>query len=282
MIQFSKIATATMLGIATLASSVSSYAKDFVVSTQPLYLIAKEVTAGIEQPTLLLNSHDTGHEAHLTPKARQAIQDAQQIVWFGKQYEVALENSLAKEKKAIAIFDYPLMHRLPQRDLKGQAMAGSLDPHVWLDPNNAVRIAFFVASLRGQLNPQHKAKYMQNAQNFAKRMLDASKINLNKKEQPYWAYHDAYQYLERSLKLKYVGGLTVDHHLAPTPAQLVYLNQNRPQPQMCLLAEYHADKSLQQKLQPVKMSRVDEAMSKEKDFIQGWLNVANTVNQCTG
>lgn len=277
---FSKMRLA--VGVAMSLVATTSYAKEFVVSTQPLYLIAKEVTAGIEQPVLLLNSHDTGHEAHLTPKARQAIQDAQQILWFGKQYEMALEGSLAKEKKAIAIFDYPLMHRLPQRDLKGQAMAGSLDPHVWLDPNNAVRIAFFVASLRGQYHPQQKEKYVQNAQNFAKRMLDASKINQNKTEQPYWAYHDAYQYLERSLKLKYAGGLTVDHHLAPTPAQLVYLNQNRPQKQMCLLAEYHADKSLQQKLQPVTMSRVDEAMSKEKDFIQGWLKVANTVNQCTG
>ena len=37
---------------------------------------------------------------------------------------------------------------------------------------------------------------------------------------PYWSYHDAYQYLERSLNLKFAGALTDDPHVAPTAAQI--------------------------------------------------------------
>ncbi|MFB2538199.1 MULTISPECIES: metal ABC transporter solute-binding protein, Zn/Mn family [unclassified Acinetobacter] len=277
-----KVLTATIgLGLTSILATTAAYAKDFVVSTQTLYLIAKEVTKGVEEPVLLINSHDTGHDAQLTPKARQAMQDAKQILWYGKQYEESLASTLGKDKKAIAIYDYNLVHRLPERDVNGKPIANTLDPHVWLDPMNASRIAFFIANLRGQQLPAQKQKLQENARNFSKRMADASRANANNREQPYWAYHDAYQYLERSLNLKYAGGLTADHHLAPTAAQIVNLNKSRPKPNMCLLAEYDADSSLQQKLAPVKMMRVDEAMSKETDFVQGWINLANTVKNCT-
>ena len=37
-----------------------------VVSTHPIYLIAKEITQGVEEPKLLLENQ-TGHDIHMTP-----------------------------------------------------------------------------------------------------------------------------------------------------------------------------------------------------------------------
>lgn len=257
-------------------------AKDLVVSTYPLYLIAKDVTAGVEDPNVLLTPQQTGHDAQLTPKTRQMIADADLIIWFGKEYEVPLQQALNGQKKAISILDSDLVKTLPQRDIKvGQAASDAIDVHVWLEPNNAVRIAFFIAALRSQQLPQHKAKYFENAKKFSKRMFDASNIAISTEQgRAYWAYHDAYQYLERTLQLKFAGALSPDHDLAPTAAQIKYLVQHRPQNNMCLLAETGTQQTLIQKLSPVKVVMVDESMLNQKDFVAGWLKLANSLQYC--
>ena len=54
-----------------LFSSVA-WTQDLVVSTQPIYLIAQEVTKGIEKPTLLL-ADQSGHDVSLTPMHRKSF-----------------------------------------------------------------------------------------------------------------------------------------------------------------------------------------------------------------
>ena len=54
---------------------------------------------------------------------------------------------------------------------------------------------------------------------------------------PYWAYHDAFQYIEQAAGLKFAGALTPDHHLNPKASQFKRLNQTRPQPFMCLASQ---------------------------------------------
>ena len=73
-------------------SSLSSWvwSQGLVVSTHPIYLIAQAVTQGIEQPQLLLVDQ-TGHDVHLTPAHRKAIQEASLVLWLGKAHEAPLE-----------------------------------------------------------------------------------------------------------------------------------------------------------------------------------------------
>ncbi len=259
-----------------------SFAKGIVVSTYPLFLIAQEVTKGVEQPILLLTNQQNGHDVQLTPKNRQVIQEADLIVWLGRQHETALQKALADKKNAISILDSDFVKTLPERDVRGEAIANTVDSHVWLEPNNAVRIAFFIAALRSQQQPQNKAQYWKNAQNFSTRMFDATKIALDRnQDRNYWAYHDAYQYLERVLQLKFAGALTTDPEIPPTVSQIKYLNDQRPQTQMCMLAEVQVtSSSIVNKLQPVTLITVDEAMSGQKDFVLAWLKLANAIQKC--
>ena len=64
-----------------------------VVSTHPIYLIAKEITQGVEEPKLLLENQ-TGHDIHMTPAHRKMIQDASLVIWLGKAHEAPLERVL--------------------------------------------------------------------------------------------------------------------------------------------------------------------------------------------
>ncbi|ENW03452.1 metal ABC transporter substrate-binding protein [Acinetobacter beijerinckii] len=260
--------------------STWGWTQSLVVSTHPIYLIAKEVTAGVEEPILLLNDQ-TGHDVQLTPAHRKLIQDASLVIWLGKAHEAPLDKLLHQNRKAIALLDSGILTILPQRSLRGVALANTVDSHVWLDPNNAVRIAFFIATLRSQQYPENKTKYLANAKNFSQQMLQASQqYDSSNKSKPYWSFHDAYQYLERALNLKFAGALTNDPHIPPTAAQIKYLNDNRPKTEMCLLAETSASKSQYQKLNPVIFESVDESMRAEDSFISAWKKLASKTDKC--
>lgn len=260
--------------------STWGWTQSLVVSTHPIYLIAKEVTAGVEEPVLLL-SDQTGHDVQLTPAHRKLIQDASLVIWLGKAHEAPLDKLLHQNRKAIALLDSGILTVLPQRSLRGAALANTVDSHVWLDPNNAVRIAFFIATLRSQQYPENKTKYLANAKNFSQQMLQASQqYDSSNKSKPYWSFHDAYQYLERALNLKFAGALTNDPHIPPTAAQIKYLNDNRLKTEMCLLAETSASKSQYQKLNPVIFESVDESMRGEDSFISAWRKLASKTDKC--
>ena len=111
--------------------SSMSWAQGLVVSTHPIYLIAKEVTKGVEQPTLLLQ-HQSGHDVSLTPMHRKIVQDANLVIWLGKAHEAPLDKLLSGDDKSIAILDSGIVSTLPLRNPRGQALPNTIDTHVWL------------------------------------------------------------------------------------------------------------------------------------------------------
>ena len=260
--------------------STLSWSQSLVVSTHPIYLIAEEITQGVEKPVLLL-ADQTGHDVTLTPAHRKAILDASLVIWLGKAHEAPLDKLLSDNPKAISVLESGIVQTLPQRNTRRVALNNTVDTHVWLDPNNAVRIGFFLAALRSQQLPEHKDLYWANAKRFAQEMLlTAQQYNTNSSAKTYWAYHDAYQYLERALNLKFAGALTDDPHVAPTMAQIKYLNDSRPNRNMCLLAEGHASKNQYQKLNPITFQAVDESMSGAGDFVVAWKKLAEQTLNC--
>ena len=257
-----------------------SWSQSLVVSTHPIYLIAEEITQGVEKPVLLL-ADQTGHDVTLTPAHRKAILDASLVIWLGKAHEAPLDKLLSDNPKAISILDSGIVQTLPQRNTRGVALNNTVDTHVWLDPNNAVRIGFFIAALRSQQLPEHKDAYWANAKRFAQEMLlTAQHYNSRSAAKSYWSYHDAYQYLERALNLKFAGALTDDPHVAPTLAQIKYLNDSRPSRNMCLLAEGHASKNQYRKLNPITFQAVDESMGGAGDFVLSWKALASKTYNC--
>lgn len=256
------------------------WAKGMVVSIHPLYLIAQDVTKGIEKPELLL-SHQSGHDVQLTPENRKSLQNAEFILWLGQAHEAPLGKILTNSPHAVSLLDSGILTTLPMRDLKGQAIANTVDTHVWLEPGNAIRIAYFIAAVRSKQHPEYKDQYWNNARNFAQRMTLATKnFGLSKSSYAYWTYHDAYQYAERSLNLNLAGTLTADPHMPATIAQIKYLNDSRPYTKMCLLAEGEASDKQYQKLQPIQFQAVDESLNDENDFIDAWTKLAKDIQGC--
>ena len=275
-------------GVLILGSSMmSAQAATVSVSNYPLFLLSQAVTEGAPSAKQLLQAGEVGHHGSISPGDIKAIQDSTFVVWFGEPLENNLAATLNSAPNAIALFKFDAFKRHPLRDIKGKAIAGTLDPHIWLDPENAKAMTRALAVIHSHANPQYKKLYHTNAQKFAQRMNRAvaeANISQTKSETqkplPYWAYHDAYQYMEDSAKLQLIGSLSTDHHLAPKASQLRWLNEQRPAKQMCLVSPSKPAKGLLAKLQPVKSTVQAEDMSNSKDFVGGWQSMAQQIRQC--
>nr|WP_313976071.1 zinc ABC transporter substrate-binding protein [uncultured Psychrobacter sp.] len=262
---------------------MSAQAATVSVSNYPLFLLSQAVTEGVPSAKQLLQAGEVGHHGSISPGDIKTIQNSKFVVWFGEPLENNLATTLNSAPNAIALFKFDAFNRHPLRDVKGKAIAGTLDPHIWLDPENAKAITRALAVIHSHANPQYKKLYHANAQKFAQRMnkaVAAANKNHAQKPLPYWAYHDAYQYLEDSAKLKLIGSLSTDHHLAPKASQLRWLNEQRPTEQMCLVSPSQPAKGLLTKLQPVKSTVQAEDMSNSKDFVSGWQTMAQQIRQC--
>ncbi|MGP5336998.1 metal ABC transporter solute-binding protein, Zn/Mn family [Psychrobacter maritimus] len=262
---------------------MSAQAATVSVSNYPLFLLSQAVTEGAPSAKQLLQAGEVGHHGSISPGDIKAIQDSKFVVWFGEPLENNLASTLNSAPNAIALFKFDAFKRHPLRDIKGKPLAGTLDPHIWLDPENAKAITRALAVIHSHANPQYKALYHANAQRFAQRLnraVAAANKNHARKPLPYWAYHDAYQYMEDSGKLQLIGSLSTDHHLAPKASQLRWLHEQRPAKQMCLVSPSSPAKGLLAKLQPVKSTVQAEDMSNSKDFISGWQTMAQQIRQC--
>lgn len=271
-------------GIVILGTlAVNAQAATVSVSNYPLFLLSQAVTEGAPPAKQLLQAGEVGHHGSISPGDIKAIQDSKFVVWFGEPLENNLAASLNTAPNAIALFEFDAFNRHPLRDVKGKPIAGTLDPHIWLDPENAKAMTRALAVIHSHANPQYKKLYHANAQKFAQRLdrgVAVTKKNATQKARPYWAYHDAYQYIESSLHLTLIGSLSTDHHLAPKASQLRWLNEQRPDKQMCLVSPSQPAKGLLAKLQPVKTTVQAEDMSNSKDFVSGWQTMAQQIYQC--
>lgn len=256
-----------------------AHARLLVASTQPLYLIAQAVTQDIEQPHLLIPASQDGHHLQIKPQDRRILQQSDFILWVGPEYEAALSSMLTQQSNAIALTSLASIQRLPLRNLDGQPRPNTLDPHLWLAPYNAIFTAHLIAQIRGQQYPQDAIRYQANARSFSQKLLKIS-AKRPPNVRPYWAYHDAYQYLEHSAGLHMTAALTSDPELAPTAKRLQQLRQNRPQPTPCIFTEAHASAALIQRLMPVKQVMIDETMRDAQDFVSGWQQLRHQMRQC--
>lgn len=264
----------------------NAHAGSVSVSNYPLYLLSKEVTKGTPAAKRLLKPGDVGHHGSLSPNDIKTVKDSQYVVWFGRTLEPNLSDALKKAPNAISLLSFKAFERQPLRDVQGQPIKGTDDPHIWLNPENAKAITRALAVIHSRADPKNAALYQRNTADFANRMDAAvAKVAQSQKlpagfKRHYWAYHDAYQYLEPALKIQLTGTLTTDHHLPPKASQFRWLQANRSNPSMCLVSQNQVSSGIQNKLSPIAITTQIEDMSAAKDFVSGWQQMAGDILSC--
>ena len=96
---------------------------------------------------------------------------------------------------------------------------GSIDPHIWLSPENAVVIARWMKDDLAPLYPQQQSLLEANLATFEQRMQALEQQLTERfaplKDKPYFVFHDGYGYLESYLGLQHSGVFSLAHEIQP-------------------------------------------------------------------
>ncbi len=102
--------------------------------------------------------------------------------------------------------------------------AEEVDPHFWLDPENARAAVKTIAATLSAADPENASLYSKNAQNLDAELkeleteLRAEAAPLAGK--PYIVFHDAYQYFENYFGMSATGSVTINPQVQPGAARI--------------------------------------------------------------
>ena len=104
-----------------------------------------------------------------------------------------------------------------------------LDPHLWLDPDNARILLGVISSTLAGLDPTHADTYRANAAQ-AKKAIAALTHELDVALQtirgrPFIVFHDAYQYFEHRFNVDASGSIALGDASSPGPARIAAIRQ---------------------------------------------------------
>ncbi|MCF6236581.1 MAG: zinc ABC transporter substrate-binding protein [Gammaproteobacteria bacterium] len=231
----------------TKTQAASKTSPKVVVSIAPIHSLVMGVMEGVGEPLLLIQSTASPHHFSLRPSHMKMLHSAQLVVRIGKDFEQFLNrplSNLGKSRRLLNIVDLPDLELLPYRDddHAGHHHTQSIDPHVWLDPDNAQVIVKAIVILLGGIDGVNKIVYQNNGQRMLQALqtlderLTITLSDINKK--PYLVLHDAYYYFENHYQLNQVGAVVVNPERRPGARRLSEIRKKAAQERVsCIFGE---------------------------------------------
>lgn len=231
-----------VLTIATLALPLPALAEVPAVVTDiaPVHSLVQMVLGDLGQAQLLLDRGGNAHSFQLRPSQAVALRDAELLFWVGEELTPWLGRAITgagQTGKAVGLLDADSTLRREfaseseHDDHDAQAAPGAdahghdgIDPHAWLEPENARAWLAVIASELAAADPDNAATYAANAAGAEVRIA-ALEAELAAKlapvrGRPFVVFHDAYGYFAGHFGLSAAGAVNLGDATAPGAAHL--------------------------------------------------------------
>lgn len=204
-----------------------------VTSIAPIHALASAVMEGVGAPYLLVPPGANAHGYALRPSDARALANADFVFWLGEGLERFLDKPLkggGRRAQSVRLSAY--VTSLPVReggvwgshDEHTDSDGHEIDPHVWLDPENAKRMAAEIAKRLSAFDSGNSSVYESNANALAvsieQAARDVENILAPVKNIPYVVFHDAYQYFESRFDMNAVGSIMINPERPPGAARI--------------------------------------------------------------
>ncbi len=251
-----------------------------LTSIKPLQLIAAAIQDGQGEPQVLLPPGASPHYFVLRPSDAKRLDNADLFYWIGPDLENFLPRLLKQRSQpSVAAQDLPDLHlqyfaeahahdhdhghALIEHDHAHQP--GTVDAHLWLDPHNAELIAQRISADLSALDPENAAHYAANLQTFSQDLQEVDgqlKEELAPlKEQPFFVFHEAFNYFEQAYGLAHTGVFAVSSEVQPGAKHVQQMRTRLQQAgAACVFSEPPLQPRLAQTLAaglPVKLAELD-------------------------
>jgi len=233
-----------------------------VVASKPAHSLAAAVLDGVAMPALLVDGPASPHSYAMRPSDARKINRADVFIRISETLEpftAKIVRALPPSVAVVTLEEAPGLKLLPRRTGGASEPAGHthggdhghdgeppghIDPHIWLDPDNAKAMVTIIAEVLAAREPDQSQRIRANA-DAVRRKLDDLARDLERElrpvaGKPFIVYHDAYQYLERRYGLRTAGSVTVDPDRPPSGRRLQDLRGRiRSAGVSCVFAEPH-------------------------------------------
>ncbi|MFN4130218.1 MAG: zinc ABC transporter substrate-binding protein [Paracoccaceae bacterium] len=269
-----------------------------VTDIPPVHAITAQVMGELGQPVLLLDRGANAHNYQLRPSQAASLADAGLVIWIGPEMTPWMDRALdglspdvprlgllAAEGTFRRDFGDASAHDHGDDDHGHAAEATTedhsghddahddhdehlhtgLDPHAWLDPENAKVWAGLIAAELSRLDPENAATYAANAAAAQARVqaLDGelSAMLAPVAGIPFVVYHDAYGYFASHYGLALAGSVALGDASAPGAARLRDLSQTVADGgALCLFPEAQYDPALVTQMASGTTARIGAAL----------------------
>ncbi|OYX42813.1 MAG: hypothetical protein B7Z02_10845 [Rhodobacterales bacterium 32-67-9] len=231
---------------ALLAFPALAEVPDVVTDTPVVHSLVSAVLGDLGEPMLLLDKGADAHDFQLRPSQVRALNGAGLVVWVGPEMTPWLDRAISGSEgpASLALLDVPgtllrpsggAGERAADADTgagNGEAHAGEhdhdgLDPHAWLDPDNAALWIGRISDALVDLDPGNAVTYRANASLAQTRIetLDRALHDrlASAKAAGLMTAHDAYGYFADHYGLTIVDSLAAGDAATPGAAHLAEL-----------------------------------------------------------
>ena len=204
-----------LMGYKPLAAS-----PNVVTTIAPVHSLVAGVMGDLGQPIFLLASGASPHVVALRPSQARSLTQADLIVWIGEDLERWLVRPLATlgdDAKSLELASLADTRLLPTRQLghdashTGHGHHAGVDPHAWLDPDNAKIWVNAIAAALSEIDSTNAAAYKANAsQTIAaidQAASDVDALIASLPDRRFVVFHDALQYFEHRFGVEAMGSL---------------------------------------------------------------------------
>ena len=251
------IRTLATLILCTLASTGWAGAPRVAADIPPVHALVARVMQGAGTPDLIVSPGASAHGYSLRPSQAAAMSEAQLVIWVGEGLTPWLAsplNNLAGEARVIdllqvqgtvlrpfrtgAIFD----ENHDDAEVADYSDPDAIDPHAWLDPQNASLWMTAIAQALSELDPDNAPLYAANARAGQDELVQLRTAISDTIEpfrgKPFVVFHDAYHYFEARFDVEAIGALALSDASAPSPARLAEIRTRlQDYDSVCVFAE---------------------------------------------
>ena len=225
-----------------------------LTSIKPLALIAREVVGDKASVETLLPVKASPHDYPLRVSDIRRLQRADLVLWVGPNLEAFLQrplNNIASEKR-VAVYDIPGMYWPEEEPHSSPGEASHQhhghDPHVWLDPRNAIVIAQALAKKLSEIDPASSAFYTNNARNFSVAAMELDRQLMTAlapaRDKGFAVYHEGYLHFVKRYELQQLAYVTFTPERRPGAKHLYELRNKLNGRAACLFTEPYYDVSI--------------------------------------
>ena len=229
-----------------LIPSVAS-ASTILTSFKPIQMIVTELTQGVSEPDVVMNSNASPHDYALKPSDVKKIQNADMLIWFGPDLEAFLTKVAKSNDNLVTISEIPNINlrefgEEPHDHHHDGHDHGSHDPHFWLGIDQVEVASSYISNKLVEVDPQNADVYKKNLEVFLSQLADKKRSIEAQlapvKDKGYYVFHDAYSYYEDEFGLNKLGHFTVSPERKPGAKTLISIKKTlAKQDVQCVFSE---------------------------------------------